>query len=96
MPLELALAGEQWGGSAAALLAALPEGADRTAFLAAMSHVQPLKGRGKRSEIPALGGGTATLIDESYNASPAAVEAALKLLVASLPKVEELRFLGTC
>jgi len=82
LPLELALPGEQWGGSAAALLAALPEGLDRQAFLDGMGSVEPLKGRGKMSSMPSNDGGKATLIDESYNASPAAVEAALRFLQA--------------
>ncbi len=94
LALELALAGEQWGGSAAALLAALPEDADRAAFLTAISRVEPLKGRGKRFEITASEGGKATLIDESYNASPAAMEAALKLLVATPTQGRRIAVLG--
>lgn len=94
LPLELSLAGEQWGGSAAGLLAALPAGLDRQRFLAGMSRVEPLKGRGKRFEIAAVGGGTAILIDESYNASPAAVEAALKLLVATPTQGRRIALLG--
>ena len=94
LPVELALAGEQWGGSAAGLLAALPAGLDRERFLMGMSKVEPLKGRGKRFEIAAADGGTAILIDESYNASPAAVEAALKLLVATPTQGRRIALLG--
>lgn len=93
-PVELALAGEQWGGSAAGLLAALPEGLDRARFLGGMGQVEPLKGRGKRFEIASADGGTAVLIDESYNASPAAVEAALKLLVATPTQGRRIALLG--
>lgn len=94
LPVELALAGEQWGGSAAGLLAALPEGLDRARFLGGMGQVEPLKGRGKRFEIASADGGTAVLIDESYNASPAAVEAALKLLVATPTQGRRIALLG--
>jgi len=45
----------------------------------ALSEVKPPKGRGGR-EIVAWQGGTITLIDDSYNASPVAVEAALAAL----------------
>lgn len=87
---ELALAGRQWGGSVAALYAVLPDGIDKAAFLGGLSHVQPLKGRGKRFALDGVtdgvtgdsesAGGSALLIDESYNASPAAVAAALRQL----------------
>lgn len=94
LTVELALSGEQWGGSAAALLACLPSGLDAQAFLSGMGSVEPLKGRGKLFRIPAQGGGSAILIDESYNASPAAVEAALNLLVAMPTQGRRIAVLG--
>ena len=59
---------------------------------AQMSGAQPrrwpgfeaLPGRGRRREL-AWRGGTLTLIDESYNASPAAMRAALAVLAATEP-----------
>lgn len=92
--LKLALQGAQWGNAAGGLLAALPKGADAAAFLRALSSVEPLKGRGKRFSIDLPDGGTAALIDESYNASPAAVEAALRLLVATPTKGRRIVLLG--
>jgi UDP-N-acetylmuramoyl-tripeptide--D-alanyl-D-alanine ligase len=49
-----------------------------------MSSLQPLDGRGRRHRI-AAGEGSAELIDESYNASPASMRAALAVLGAMLP-----------
>lgn len=65
--------------SLAALGAVRALGADLDKAIAAFAHVEPVKGRGKR-ELLAVTGGTITLIDESYNASPVAVRAALNLL----------------
>ena len=42
------------------------------------------KGRGERSSIPTADG-SATIIDESYNANPASMRAALALLGATRP-----------
>jgi UDP-N-acetylmuramoyl-tripeptide--D-alanyl-D-alanine ligase len=49
-----------------------------------MSSLQPLDGRGRRHKIRA-GDGAAELIDESYNASPASMRAALAVLGAMIP-----------
>ena len=59
-------------------------GADLDKALAAFTTVQAIKGRGKRENVK-LGTderdrGELTLIDESYNASPVSIRAALKLL----------------
>jgi len=54
-------------------------GADLDKALNAFTAVQPVKGRGKREAIQ-LDTGALTLIDESYNASPVSIRAALKLL----------------
>lgn len=91
---QLALSGQQWGGSIAGLLACLPKDLDAQRFLAGMATVEPLKGRGKLFRIPASGGGTAVLIDESYNASPAAVEAALTLLATAPTQGRRVAVLG--
>ena len=45
----------------------------------ALADLAPSPGRGVRREI-ALEGGTALIIDESYNASPVSMEAALAVL----------------
>ena len=90
---ELALAGQQWGGSAAALLAVLPASVDKNAFLKALKSVEPLKGRGKRFPLRSAEG-PAWLIDESYNASPAAMAAALRLLCETPTEGRRVAILG--
>jgi UDP-N-acetylmuramoyl-tripeptide--D-alanyl-D-alanine ligase len=51
---------------------------------ASLSRFEALKGRGARLRL-SLGGGEVEVIDESYNANPASMEAALALLAASSP-----------
>ncbi|MET1026753.1 MAG: UDP-N-acetylmuramoyl-tripeptide--D-alanyl-D-alanine ligase, partial [Dongiaceae bacterium] len=57
-------------------------GANIDEALAAFPQVETVKGRGKREHV-AVAGGEIVLIDESYNASPVAVRAALQLLGAA-------------
>jgi UDP-N-acetylmuramoyl-tripeptide--D-alanyl-D-alanine ligase len=59
-------------------------GGDVGAAAAAMSSLQPLEGRGRRHKV-AVTGGTAELIDESYNASPASMRAAFAVIGAAEP-----------
>ena len=49
-----------------------------------MSGLTPLAGRGRQHRV-AIAGGHATVIDESYNASPASIRAAISVLAASRP-----------
>ncbi|HYD99033.1 MAG TPA: UDP-N-acetylmuramoylalanyl-D-glutamyl-2,6-diaminopimelate--D-alanyl-D-alanine ligase [Alphaproteobacteria bacterium] len=65
--------------SLAALLAVAAAGADVQAAADALAGMAPLKGRGLRRRLN-LPGGQVLLIDESYNASPVAVAAALTVL----------------
>jgi UDP-N-acetylmuramoyl-tripeptide--D-alanyl-D-alanine ligase len=67
-----------------ALLAAHALGANLGACAAALRRFSPQKGRGERFLLPTPDG-PATLIDESYNANPASMRAALKLLAATKP-----------
>lgn len=66
----------------AALAAVEAVGADLDAAIAALGTLAPAEGRGARLSI-AVAGGDATLIDESYNANPASMAAAIGLLGAS-------------
>lgn len=52
---------------------------------AALAAFTPLQGRGARIAIP-LRDGAVQIIDESYNANPASMRAALALLGAAIPK----------
>jgi len=70
--------------SLAVLAAVAALGADLPRAAEALGTLAGLAGRGKRVPI-AVAGGTATLIDESYNASPAAMRAAFAVLAASRP-----------
>jgi UDP-N-acetylmuramoyl-tripeptide--D-alanyl-D-alanine ligase len=65
--------------SLAVVAAAAALGVDPALAAAALGQFGGLPGRGKRLPIQ-VGDGTALLIDESYNASPAAMRAALSLL----------------
>ena len=67
-----------------ALLAADRLGADLEICAAALRGFSPQKGRGERFSIPTPDG-PATIIDESYNANPASMRAALALLAAAKP-----------
>ena len=67
-----------------ALLVADALGGDLDACAAALRSFSPQKGRGERFLLPTPGG-HATIIDESYNANPASMRAALALLAAAKP-----------
>ncbi|MBX5164967.1 MULTISPECIES: UDP-N-acetylmuramoylalanyl-D-glutamyl-2,6-diaminopimelate--D-alanyl-D-alanine ligase [unclassified Rhizobium] len=59
-------------------------GADMEKAIEALTTLRPEKGRGKRHRL-SVGSGRFTLIDESYNANPASMRAAIALLAASEP-----------
>ncbi|HUC11574.1 MAG TPA: UDP-N-acetylmuramoylalanyl-D-glutamyl-2,6-diaminopimelate--D-alanyl-D-alanine ligase [Stellaceae bacterium] len=81
----LRVAGRHWVMNALAVLgAALAAGCDLDRAAAALAELDTLPGRGCRHRL-AWPGGTLTLIDESYNASPAAMQAALAVLGATAP-----------
>ncbi|VAV89398.1 UDP-N-acetylmuramoyl-tripeptide--D-alanyl-D-alanine ligase [hydrothermal vent metagenome] len=66
----------------AALAAADAVGAALEPAIAALATLSPTEGRGARTVIP-VEGGEALLIDESYNANPASMAAAIGLLGAA-------------
>jgi len=66
--------------SLAVLAAASLVGADLAVAALALAELQPAAGRGTRISLALPGGGQALLIDESYNANPASMRAALALL----------------
>jgi UDP-N-acetylmuramoyl-tripeptide--D-alanyl-D-alanine ligase len=72
--------GEHWVSNALAVLAAVEAvGADVAVAALALADMGGLKGRGERHMVE-VAGGEALLIDESYNANPASMEATLKSL----------------
>lgn len=75
--------GDHWvKNSLAVVAAAAALGADPEVAGHALENVTPPKGRGQRHRI-ARPGGSVELIDESYNANPASMRAALGLLAPS-------------
>jgi UDP-N-acetylmuramoyl-tripeptide--D-alanyl-D-alanine ligase len=84
---RLPVPGRHWVQNALAVLgAAAAVGADPVRAAAALAEIEPLPGRGRR-DLLAWRGGTLTLIDESYNASPPSMAAALAVLGAAEPAV---------
>jgi UDP-N-acetylmuramoyl-tripeptide--D-alanyl-D-alanine ligase len=66
--------------SLAVLAAVKLVGADLALGALALAELKPVAGRGVRITLALRGGGSAQLIDESYNANPASMRAALALL----------------
>ncbi|HEV8013927.1 MAG TPA: UDP-N-acetylmuramoylalanyl-D-glutamyl-2,6-diaminopimelate--D-alanyl-D-alanine ligase [Stellaceae bacterium] len=82
---SLGLPGRHWVMNSLAVLAAVRAvGADLAAAAAALATLAPLAGRGQRHTV-AIAGGSFALIDESYNASPAAMRAAFAVLGSTEP-----------
>ena len=82
---KLGLPGEHMAVNSLAVLAAVKlSGADLARAALALAAAQPAKGRGVRERLP-IAGGELLLIDESYNANPASVAAALALLATAKP-----------
>jgi len=85
MHFALPVPGRHWVmNSLAVLAAASAAGADPRRAAAALAELHELPGRGQCFKLP-WQNGTITLIDESYNASPSAVGAALAVLAATPP-----------
>ncbi|MEQ1716425.1 MAG: UDP-N-acetylmuramoyl-tripeptide--D-alanyl-D-alanine ligase [Hyphomicrobium sp.] len=82
---HLAMPGRHVAENALAVVAALEAvGADLPEALAALATLAPPGGRGARSRLK-VAGGEILLIDESYNANPASMRAALATL-ATVPR----------
>jgi len=81
----IGLPGRHWVMNSLGVLGVVQAlGGDVVAAASAFAHMTPMEGRGRRHGI-ALPDGEAELIDESYNASPASVRAAIAVLGACRP-----------
>jgi len=76
-----------------ALACAEALGADRNRALLSLADWTPFKGRGVRERVQ-TGGGEILLLDDSYNANPTSVGAALDVLAATEGSGRRIAFLG--
>ena len=82
---DIGAPGRHWVTLSLAVLGTvLAAGGDVAGAAASLADMRPLSGRGARRRV-ALDGGAITLIDESYNANPASMCAAIEVLGASVP-----------
>ena len=94
VPYRLGVPGKHLVLNSLAVLAAVRAlGGDLRRAADALGTLAGLAGRGQRLAIT-VAGGSATLIDESYNASPAAMRAAFAVLAASRPAGRRIAVVG--
>jgi UDP-N-acetylmuramoyl-tripeptide--D-alanyl-D-alanine ligase len=78
---RLGTPGAHWVGNSLGVLAVAEAlGADVARAARALADLRPPAGRGERRRVTLPGGGEVLLLDESYNANPASMRAALALL----------------
>ena len=83
---RVALPGRHWVLNSLAVLAAVDAlGADAATAAESLRTLAPLEGRGRAHSV-ACAGGTFTLVDESYNANPASMRAAIETLGRVSPR----------
>ncbi|MBM3558677.1 MAG: UDP-N-acetylmuramoyl-tripeptide--D-alanyl-D-alanine ligase [Alphaproteobacteria bacterium] len=83
--LTTGLTGRHWAQNILAVLAAVHAlGGDVTRAAAALANLQAPVGRGRRVTVRTAGGNY-LLIDDSYNANPASIRAALAVLGETIP-----------
>ncbi len=83
---RLGLSGAHWALNSLAVAATVAAlGGEVSTAMAALADMTAPAGRGAQRRAPLPGGGQVTVIDESYNASPAAVRAALTVLATARP-----------
>ena len=88
MTYKIGVPGHHWVMNSLAVLASVQAlGGDLGLAGLALAELTPPEGRGNRSRI-ALGGGAFELVDESYNANPASMAAAIASLGAMQPENE--------
>jgi UDP-N-acetylmuramoyl-tripeptide--D-alanyl-D-alanine ligase len=81
--------GAHWAFNSIGVLACIHAlGLDVEASADAIRNVSAGRGRGGQLDVALPGGGSVRLIDESYNASPAAMRAAFSVLALSQPGAE--------
>jgi UDP-N-acetylmuramoyl-tripeptide--D-alanyl-D-alanine ligase len=86
--------GEHWVSNSLAVLGAVQAmGGDLAQAGLALADMAGLKGRGERHQVR-LDGGTALVIDESYNANPSSMRATLKTLGAQKVDGRRIAVLG--
>ena len=79
----LSVPGEHWAVNILAVLAAIKAvGGDAAMAASELAHMEAPGGRGVQIEVQ-MGSGAFTIIDESYNASPIAMQAAFKVLAGT-------------
>lgn len=95
LTFSIGMAGAHWVNNALAVIAAVDAlGADLAAAGLALADMRGLEGRGARYQAQLAGGGEALIIDESYNANPVSMEAALETLAELAVEGQKIAVLG--